>query len=226
MARAKAKRGSRFGSTPLSCGALILSLLLSTALAAAATKPEEFLVNFGRRAAAELNDSALSQAQREQRFRELLNEAVDIRTISRFILGRYWRSASAEDRAGFVEVFEELAMRRILPMFKRRSEQRRAKSFDVVNIRRPKERPDHVFVYTEVVRRNGARASLVWRLTEREQGFQIIDITIEGVSLALTLRHEYGSAVQRLGSVGALVEQLREKLQRSAEAPKIDGAVK
>lgn len=225
MARAKVRRGSRFGSAPLSCGALVLSLLLSAALAAAATKPEEFLVNFGRRAAAELNDSALSQAQREQRFRELLNEAVDIRTISRFILGRYWRSASAEDRAGFVEVFEELAMRRILPMFKRRSEQRRAKSFDVVDIRRLKERPDHVFVHTEVVRRNGARASLVWRLTEREQGFQIIDITIEGVSLALTLRHEYGSAVQRLGSVGALVEELREKLQRSAVAPKIDGAV-
>ncbi len=226
MARSTACSGSLPALTLFLSGALALCVLLSAVLAAATTKPEEFLVNFGRRAAAELNDSALNQAQREQRFRELLNEAVDIKTISRFILGRYWRSASAEDRAGFLEVFEELAMRRILPMFKRRSEQRRAKSFDVVNIRRPKERPDHVFVYTEVVRRNGAKASLVWRLAEKKQGFQIIDITVEGVSLALTLRQEYGSAVQRLGSVGALVEQLREKLQRSAEAPQIDGAVK
>lgn len=205
-------------------GALALGLLLLAAPAAAATKPDEFLIEFGRRAAAELNDPALSQVQRERRFRELLNEAVDIRRISRFILGRYWRSASAEDRARFVEAFEEVAMRRILPMFKRRSEQRRSKSFDVVDIRRPKERPDHVFVYTEVVRSNGARASLVWRLVEKDQVFQIIDIIVEGVSLALTLRHEYGSAVQRLGSVGALVEELRKKLQRSAEAPKIDGA--
>jgi len=226
MARAEAYPRPQFGSALLWSGAVALSVLLMAAIAAAATKPEEFLVDFGRRAAAELNDSALSQAQREQRFRELLNEAVDIRTISRFILGRYWRTASAEDRAGFAEVFEELAMRRILPMFKRRSEQKRDKSFDVVDIRRPKERPDHVFVYTKVVRSNGATASLMWRLIEKEQRFKIIDITIEGVSLALTLRHEYGSAVQRLGSVGALVKQLRKKLQRSAEAPEIDGAAK
>ncbi len=223
MARAKRRPRSQLGAAPLLSGAIALSVLLMTAMVAAATKPDEFLVDFGRRAAAELNDSALSRAQREQRFRELLNEAVDIRTISRFVLGRNWRSASAEDRAGFLEVFEELAMRRILPMFTRRSAQNRDKSFDVVDIRRPKERPDHVFVYTKVVRSNGATASLIWRLTEKKQRFKIIDITIEGVSLALTLRQEYSSAVQRLGSVGALVKELRSKLQRSAKAPETDG---
>lgn len=207
-------------------GALALAVLALAASSAVASKPDEFLVNFGRRAAAELNDSALSEAQREQRFRELLNEAVDIKRISRFVLGRSWRSASTEDRAGFVEVFEELAMRRLLPMFTRRSEANRDKSFDVVDIRRAKERPDHVFVYTKVVRSNGAPASLVWRLTEKEQRFKIIDVTVEGVSMALTLRHEYGSAVQRLGSVGALVKELRQKLQRPGEAPKVDGATR
>ena len=201
-------------------------VVLSASAAAAATKPDEFLVDFGRRAVAELNDSALSEAQREQRFRELLNEAVDIRTISRFILGRSWRGASSEDRDGFVEVFEELAMRRLLPMFTRRSEENRDRSFDVVDIRRLKERPAHVFVHTKVVRSNGAPASLVWRLTEKDQRYKIIDVTVEGVSMALTLRHEYGSAVKRLGSVGALVQELRQKLQRSSAAPAAGGAAK
>lgn len=224
MAGVQTYRCPRHRSGLLRSGAIALCVLATAASSAAASKPDEFLVNFGRRAAAELNDSALSEAQREQRFRELLNEAVDIKRISRFVLGRSWRAASTEDRAGFVEVFEELAMRRLLPMFSRRSDENRDKSFDVVDIRRAKERPDHVFVYTRVVRSNGAPASLVWRLTEKEQRYKIIDVTVEGVSMALTLRHEYGSAVQRLGGVGALVEELRQKLQRPAEAPKSDDA--
>lgn len=224
MARVHSYRRPPGRAGLLPSGAIVFCVLAMAASSAHASKPDEFLVNFGRRAAAELNDAALSKAQREQRFRELLNEAVDIRRISRFILGRSWRAASTEDRAGFVEVFEELAMRRLLPMFTRRSEENRDRSFDVVDIRRAKERPDHVFVYTKVVRSNGAPASLVWRLTEKEQRFKIIDVTVEGVSMALTLRHEYGSAVQRLGSVGALVQELRQKLQRPAEAPASDGA--
>ncbi|MCG8596211.1 MAG: ABC transporter substrate-binding protein [Kiloniellales bacterium] len=215
---------SRSGLFKSATIALCAVALTASAVAATAAKPDEFLVDFGRRAVAELNDTALSKSQRERRFRELLNEAVDVRTISRFILGRSWRGASSEDRDGFVEIFEELAMRRLLPMFTRRSEENRDRSFDVVDIRRSKERSDHVFVYTEVVRSNGAPANLIWRLTEKDQRYKIIDVTVEGVSMALTLRHEYGSAVKRLGSVAALVKELREKLQLSAGAPVADGA--
>jgi len=45
------------------------------------------------------------------------------------------------------------------------------------------------------------------------QGFKIVDIVAEGVSIAVTLRSEYGSALKNNGgNVAKLVEELRVKL--------------
>lgn len=58
------------------------------------------------------------------------------------------------------------------------------------------------------------------RMRERNSRFKILDISAEGLSMALTLRQEYNSAIKKLGSVTELVSQLREKLAAGAFAPK------
>lgn len=213
------------GSVAAFLTALSLTALPGPSLAA--SEPDEFLVDFGRRAVAEVNDPERNKAEREQRFRELFNEAVDVKTISRFILGRSWRSATEDERAGFLSVFEDMAIRRLLPMFTRGDEeyQAKGKGFEVVDIKRGEGQVKHVFVHTEVIRENGAPAAMVWRLKERDGRFKIIDITIEGISMALTLRHEYTAAVQRLGGVGGLVKELRGRLEEVA-APGPESASK
>jgi hypothetical protein len=51
----------------------------------AAENAGDFLVTFGEQAAEQLKDSALSQEEREARFRTLLNEAVDLEAIAKFV---------------------------------------------------------------------------------------------------------------------------------------------
>src|SRR5947209_6530560 len=46
-------------------------------------------------------------ALRQARFRQLFREDFDNNGIARFVLGRYWRSASEQDRQEFVKVFED-----------------------------------------------------------------------------------------------------------------------
>lgn len=181
---------------------------------------DEFLISFGRRAVQELNDETLSEAAREQRFRELFEEAVDLPAIAKFILGIHWRNATKQERADFLAVFEDIALQRFLPMFTRQSEEYAGKSFDIVEVRRDKNNRQLVFVSVKVEREQGEPIRLVWRIRQREGQYKILDITAAGLSMALTLRQEYRSAIKQVGSVAALVVKLRKKVRAGAFAPK------
>lgn len=202
---------------------LVLVLAVATAAgdrAFAAANAGDFLVSFGQRAVKEINDASLSEAEREQRFRELLNEAVDLPAIGKFVLGPHWRRATAQERADFLAVFEDIALQRFLPMFTRQTDEYAGKSFDIVEVRRSERNQELVFVRVQVAREQGAPVRLIWRIRERDSEFKILDITAEGLSMALTLRQEYNSAIKRSGGVGGLVEQLRKKVEAGAFAPR------
>jgi len=188
--------------------------------AGAAANAGDFLVSFGQRAVKEINDASLSEAERERRFRELLNEAVDLPAIGKFILGPHWRRATAQERTDFLAVFEDIALQRFLPMFTRQSDEYTGKSFDIVEVRRAEKNREHIFVRAEVAREQGAPVRLIWRIRERDNRFKILDISAEGLSMALTLRQEYNSAIKRTGGVGGLIALLREKVKAGAFAPK------
>ena len=51
-----------------------------------------------------------------------------------------------------------------------------------------------------------------WRLKRTGEGYRIIDVATEGVSLAITLRAEYGSFLKREGDVAALAAALEKRV--------------
>ena len=113
-------------------------------------------------------------------------------------------------------VFEEIALQRFLPMFQRKSDAYTGESFDIVRIQPVSGIKDQVLVHARVIRTQGPPVELVWRIRERNKQFQILDISVQGISMALTLRQEYGAVIKRLGDVKAMVQALREKIATSA----------
>lgn len=203
---------------------ILLASLVGTgsniARAAGTEDAGQFLISFGRQAAAELNDVALTESERDRRFRELFNEAVDVATIGRLILGAHWRRATPNEKADFLTVFEDIAVQRFLPIFTRRSDDYQGKSFEIVEIKRDEARGGHIFVTARLERVNGPAVKLIWRLREQKGRYKILDISAEGLSMVLTLRQEYNSAIRQAGSVAGLVALLREKVTAGAFAPK------
>lgn len=202
----------------------MILLGVAGAVARAETDPGHFLIEFGKRAAAELNDPALGESEREGRFRALFNEAVDLPAIGKFVLGPHWRRASEAERQDFLAAFEDIALQRFLPMFTRKTDEYRGEAFKVVNIRSGDDSGGHLFVETQVDRAEGGPVNLTWRLRPREGGYKILDISVEGLSMILTLRKEYDSAVNRAGSVAGLVALMRDRIKAGAFAPKPAGA--
>ena len=85
--------------------ALIVGALAPTILAAAAD-PAAVITNLGNRALEVLGKSA-TPAQRVARFHELFRQDFDVPGIARFVLGRYWKTATPEQQQEFIKLFED-----------------------------------------------------------------------------------------------------------------------
>jgi phospholipid transport system substrate-binding protein len=182
--------------------------------AADAAGAAAFLTALSERAIDQLTNDDVPEVEREKSFRTLLNEGFAIPAIGRFVLGRYWRVASEEERQAFLDAFEDVIVQRFLPLFAGYRGER-------LEIGEAKQESSNLFIVSTVISRpQGEAAQVLWRIRGADTRYQILDVGVEGVSMAITLRSEYGSFVQRQGGqVSVLVESLREKLARGAFAP-------
>lgn len=197
------------GVAVLAALCVVLVVALGPARAGAENDPAQFLSGLSQRAVAQLTEPGLDAAEKERRFRRLIGEGFDIPAIGRFVLGRYWRRAAPETQAAFLRTFEDMIVFRFLPLFDDYSGER-----VVVGGAVPFGADDEFFAVSSVVTRSeGEPIAVDWRIRRTDQGFRIVDIVAEGVSIAVTLRSEYGSALKNNGGdVAKLVEELRVKL--------------
>ncbi len=165
-----------------------------------------FLESLNREAHAKLADLELSQEQREANFRAMFRTAFDIPAISRFVLGRYWREASDDQRQSFMELFEELNMRRFLPYFADVSD----KAIAVKRVQPEDARPNLFRVSSVINRPEGEPIAVVWRIRDNGGDYKVLDIVAEGVSMAISLRQEYGTVAKTEG-VDGLLAMMRKK---------------
>jgi phospholipid transport system substrate-binding protein len=172
-----------------------------------------FIERLAQRAIEGLTAREIDNAERATRFRELLTEAFDVPKIGRFALGAAWRTANATDRETYLKAFEDF----IVATYATRFADYGGERIGVVSSRRLDE--GEAAVGTVFERARGEPVRVDWRLAPEGQSWKVIDVIIEGVSMAITQRDDFAATVQRNGGrVGPLIEQLREKsrpVQRS-----------
>ena len=173
--------------------------------AAAAADPTAMISNLGSRALEVLGKGA-NQSQRVERFRELLRQDFDVPGIARFVLGRYWHTASEEQRAEYVKVFEDY----VAMAYATRLAEYTGETFKVTGSRPD---ADGAIVSSQIVRPSGAAPVKVdWRLTGRDGKYKISDVSVDGISMAVTQRSEFASVIQHNGGqVQGLITMLRQK---------------
>ena len=180
-----------------------------------AGQPDTFLVQFGEKAIAELTDPGISDEEQIARFRTLLYEGFDVPTISQFVAGRYWRSASEDERKAFVSVFERYLDQRFRPLFR----QYQGQQFRTTGVRADTNNDGLYWVAMSVDVGSSNEAKLEWRLRQGGGSYKILDVKAEGVSMAQTLRDEYTSVARNRGGLAGLTEVLDEKISQGAFTP-------
>ena len=87
------------------------SVFLFTASAKAdinAAQADAFVRKVANEGIEEIINANVSQSVKQQRFEKLFNEALDLDFIGQFVLGRYWKTATPEQRKAFIKVYREL----------------------------------------------------------------------------------------------------------------------
>ena len=183
---------------------------LTPAILAATADPAAVINNLGNRALEVLGKNA-TPAQRVARFHELFREDFDVPGIARFVLGRYWKTATPEQQEEFVKLFEDY----IALVY---SNQLAAYSGETLRVTGSRTSAEEAIVASEIIRPTGAPPVKVdWHLTDRNGAYKISDVTVDGISMAVTQRSEFASVIQRNGGqVANLIAQLREKTASAA----------
>ena len=175
--------------------------------AVAAVQPgaaSELIRRLGEHAIAALGVPGASLEEREARFRSLLSEGFDLAFIGRFVLGRYWRQATPEQRSDYLALFGEY----VLQTYSARLGGYAGESMTIIS-ERPAGTKD-VVVSTRILRPSGPPIDADWRVRTTGERYRIIDVMVEGVSMVITQRSEFAAVVQRHGLQG-LIEVLRAR---------------
>jgi phospholipid transport system substrate-binding protein len=167
-----------------------------------------FLEALNKKAVATLNDTAINETEKKKEFRRLAQKSFDVPRISKFVLGINWRRATPAQRDEFLDVFEEVNLQRFMPLFTKYADQ----VFTVTKVRQHEEKPRLYFVTSAITSEGSPTVTVEWRVTKRDDRYKILDVVAEGVSMALTLRKEYGTVVKNSGLDG-LIAQLRRKVK-------------
>jgi phospholipid transport system substrate-binding protein len=185
---------------------LCLALARLTGPARAGDDAAGFVGDLGSRAIGVLT-SRLSDADRERQFRILFDAGFDVPAISRFVLGPYWKTASDAQRQEFATLFEAYIVHVYSVRFSAYADQ-------LLTVQGSRPDGDHAEVVRSQIAlpNGGAAVNVEWHVAQTDKGFSVTDFVVEGVSMALTERQEFGSVIQRGGGqLEGLLKQLRAK---------------
>ncbi|GBE10705.1 putative phospholipid-binding protein MlaC precursor [bacterium BMS3Bbin12] len=143
---------------------------------------------------------------------DLLLPHFDFTTMSRWVLGRYWRTATPAQRKQFVNEFRTVLVRTYATaLLEYRNQRIRYLPFhgDVAS--------GDVTVRTVVLQPGGRGIPIDYRLDRRDGRWMIYDVSVDGVSLVMTYRGSFASEIRRIGMDG-LLNKLRRRNRQLSQA--------
>lgn len=161
----------------------------------------------GSRAITVLTSKAnVATEQRHEQLKSLIRESFDLDLIGRFVLGRFWREATAVQRSDF----QDLYAHHLVSSYARQLDAYEAETLTVISTRDVGKRD--VLVETEINSASGP-VKAGWRVRSADNSRKIVDVEIDGISMALSHRQEFGSVANRAG-VDGLIEIMTANLEK------------
>lgn len=165
---------------------------------------ENFISNMATRALQFLGNSSLAQDQKIASFRGLLNDSFDLDTIGRFVLGRYWKTSTAQQRSEYLSLFRRM----VVEVYAKRFGDYKGQKFETRGYRADGDKDTIVTSY--IIPGDGPEVQVDWRVRYKGGRYQIVDVIVEGVSMSVTQRSDFAAVIQRGGGdVQVLLAHLR-----------------
>jgi phospholipid transport system substrate-binding protein len=171
----------------------------------------DFIRSLADRAIDTLTAPGQTKEKRRAEFRGLFREGFAINGIARFVLGRYWRSASEADRTEYMALFEDVTVNTWADRFSEYSGQEFTVQ-DAVNAPSAHQAERAAIVRSLFFSDPRTPIRIDWRVASRGDIYKITDVSVEGISMATTQRDEFSSVIRSNGGqISPLLDILRKK---------------
>jgi phospholipid transport system substrate-binding protein len=169
----------------------------------------KFIQSLGDRAIGVIADKSITANQRNDRFRQILQDSFDLMTIGRFVIGRTWNTATPDQQQEYMKLFQAL----VIKSYGDRLTLYTGEGF-TVTATRPESEKDYI-VNSQITHPDGSEPTTIdWRVRQKNGKFGVIDVVVEGVSLSVTQRQEYAAVIQSNdGKIDGLLALMRQQLQ-------------
>lgn len=188
-------------------GLIVLALLafVPTASHASPQEASKFVQSVGDEAFAIIKDGSLDKDTKQKKLERVFAKSVDIPWVGKFVLGRYWRQASEQQRNRYVDEYRSFIITHYTSRFAKYS----GGDFKITG-----SKPDgngQYVVSMEITPPKEDQPILVdYRVHPGKNGLQIFDVIVEGVSMITTQRSEFNSVLANKG-IDGLISQLAKK---------------
>ena len=195
---------------------LLLPALTMTAPAQDIDKPEDVIITTVDSVIARITAEREALDAEPDTVYDLINDLIipvfDFNSMSRWILGKYWKQASEEQRGIFTAEFKDLLVRTYAKAVLGFSNERVILLNTQTN---PKN--NMVKVNTHIVSDDAEPTPVNYYLHISDGSWKVVNVAFEGISLVETYRKSFASVIRNDG-LESLIQQLidkNEKLEQS-----------
>lgn len=178
-------------------------------------KYEAFIITLGNNVINILVNKDEKLAKRKEQFRSEIQKHFALQSIGRFILARYWRRMNEQQQQDYLKLFEDAVIENYAAQFDNYDNEK-------LVIKSSRETTDGGIVVKSDIRRPGKGEPLHidWKVFNTKRGPKVLDVVVNNVSMSITLRNEYASAIQNRGGIEGFLDYLREKIKKDQATQK------
>jgi phospholipid transport system substrate-binding protein len=161
-----------------------------------------------------LSDKSIGTDAKIHTFRNVVDQIADVPRITRFVLGKYARTATPAQRQQFDPLFRTYAQ----DVYESRLNEYHGETVKVTGS--TVRNPGDVIVDSVVAGGKLEQPGHVgWRVMNNGSGWKIVDVEVAGIWLAITQQQDFVSTIDNAhGDVNVLIAQLQNDVKRHEAA--------
>ena len=190
----------------LRCLFFILCFLVGTAWAAT---PDEVVKETAEGVISHIESNRSILETHPEKIYDMVNELViprfDFISMSKWVLGKHWNTASETQRLEFIAQFKALLVRTYARALLEYSGQN-IKYYPVEQ----NPQSNLAVVKTELTSSSSAQLPILYRMHQKNEEWKVVDIAVDGVSLVTTYRGSFATQIKKNG-FDSLLNELSKK---------------
>ena len=168
-------------------------------------KSKMFVEKLGKQVVEKVSNTEITEQERYNNFKTLYLSSFDNYYISRFVLGRYWKTIDKGIQKQFVDSFNNYIVATYAPKFKGWEGTFKAVESLFEN--------NYYNVKMDILNKDGPTLKMMWKIyINKNEEFKILDVNIDGVSMLVTQRAEFLSVIKNHpNGVKGLIDAMDKK---------------